>query len=182
MLSPVPAPHGTTHVSVNFCKFPEVSSMFNMYRLGANVLPALHHWCNTLLSGAPIAVCRFSCLQLVSTSLAVAPVASCIHSRTHGNGGQRRFRVIPFGCHQTSLDQLSCRPRHLSCHLCPPWHLSSLPRHQGHLFGPLQHFPATLVLYLIVLCIHVRHRPVRSRACCDLRFLAAATSRLAPAM
>ena len=32
---------------------------------------------------------------------------------------------------------------HPSPHLRPPRHLSYHPRHQGHLFGPLQHFPPT---------------------------------------
>ena len=97
---------------------------------------SLHHLCNTSLSGAPIALCRYSCLQLASTPLAVAPTARWIHSPTHGNGGQRRFCGIPCACHQTSLG-------HLSPHLRPPRHLSYHPRHQGHLFGPLHHFPPT---------------------------------------
>ena len=104
---------------------------------------SLHHWCNTPLSAAPIALCRYSCLQLASTPLAVAPTARWIHSPTHGNGGQRRLCGIPCACHQTSLGQLSRCPRHPSPHLRPPRHLSYHPRHQGHLFGPLQHFPPT---------------------------------------
>ena len=143
MLSAAPAPHCMTHVSVNFCKSPEVSSMFDMYQLGADFLPPLHHWCNTPMSSAPIALRRYSCLQLASSPLAVAPKVRWIHSPAHGNGGQRRFCSIPCGCHRTSLGQLSCRPRHLSCHLRPPRHLSCHPRHQEHLFGPLQHFLAT---------------------------------------
>ena len=117
------------------------------------------------LSGAPIALCRYSCLRLASTPLAVAPTACSpycevdpfthptarwIHSPTHGNEGQRRFCGIPCGCHQTSLGQLSAVPGTsvplsalLSPHFRPPRHLSYHPRHQGHLLGPLQHFPAT---------------------------------------
>ena len=55
----------------------------------------------------------------------------------------KEFCGIPCGCHQPSLGQLSCRPRHLSPHLRPPRNLICHPRHQGHLFGPLQHFPPT---------------------------------------
>ena len=97
--------HGTTHVcvSVNFCKSPEVSSMYQ-YWLGANFLPALHHWCKTPCPAHPF--------LFVGTHAATTfdPFSCSPYSEvdpfTHlGNGGQRRFCGIQCGCHQTSLGQ-----------------------------------------------------------------------------
>ena len=86
---------------------------------------SLHHWCNTPLSGAPIALCRYSCLQLASTPLAVAPTACSAYCELDSFTHPWEWRPKEVLWHPMRLPSdisrpTQCCPRHLSPHLRPP--------------------------------------------------------------
>ena len=68
------AQHGT-YVS-QFLQIPS-GFFYCSERIRANFLPTLHHWCNTPLSGALIALRRASFLQVASFPSPVAPTVKC---------------------------------------------------------------------------------------------------------
>ena len=115
-----------------FLPFPR-GSLYCPERYRANFLPALHHWCNTPLSGTLIALRRYSCLQAASIPSTSLKWSVC-------------------GIPRTTLGR---RPRHHSRH--PRHPLGRRPRHQSRhrLQGchPRQH-PRRMFLWWLIALRH----------------------------